>query len=169
MSQMEILQAKPDDLIEILFLIRQCVKDMNLKGMKHWNSSYPGTEDISKDLSNEAIYLVKDKGICLGMVTINEVQPDDYKDIKWSDNNSKVLYMKRMAVHPYWQGKGIGKMLVEFTEEYGKKNDYSSIRLDTLSSNQAETKLYTGSEFDEVGNFYSTFQKTPFTCYEKKI
>ena len=117
MSQMEILQAKPDDLIEILFLIRQCVKDMNLKGMKHWNSSYPGTEDISKDLSNEAIYLVKDKGICLGMVTINEVQPDDYKDIKWSDNNSKVLYMKRMAVHPYWQGKGIGKMLVEFTED----------------------------------------------------
>ena len=107
---MEILQAKQIDLIEILFLVRECVKDMNSRGMKHWNSSYPGTDDVTKDLNKESIYLVKDIGICLGMVTINELEPDDYKDIKWSDNNSKILYMKRMAVHPYWQDKGIGKM-----------------------------------------------------------
>lgn len=166
---MEIIQAKPDDLIEILFLIRQCVKDMNLKGMKHWNSSYPGTDDITKDLTGEGIYLAKDKGICLGMVTINEVEPDDYKGIRWSDNNSKILYLKRMAVHPDWQGKGVGKMLVEFAEDYAKKNNYSSIRLDTLSSNQLETQLYTSSKYDEVGEFHSIFQKTPFKCYEKKI
>ncbi len=169
MSQMEILLAKPDDLIEILFLIRQCVKDMNAKGMKHWNSSYPGTDDITNDLNNNAIFLVKNLGICLGMMTINEVAPDDYKNIEWSVNNSRILYMKRMAVHPLWQGKGIAEMLVEQAEKYAKDKGYGYLRLDTLSSNEAETKLFASSSFSEVGEFHSTFQKTPFKCYEKKI
>ncbi len=166
---MEILLAKPDDLIEVLFLIRQCVKDMNARGMKHWNSSYPGTEDIIKDLDKGSIFLVKDKGVCLGMMTINEIEPDEYKDIHWSDNNSRILYMKRLAVNPLFQDRGIAKMLVKFAEKFAKDKGYNYVRLDTLSSNTAETKLFATSHFDEVGEFHSTFQKTPFKCYEKKI
>ena len=166
---MEILQAKRSDLIEILFLIRECVKDMNSKGMKHWNSPCPGIEDIGQDLNKGFIYLVKDKGVCIGMVTLNESEPDEYKGINWSSNNSRILYMKRMAVHPVWQDKGIAEILVKFAEKYGKKKKYKYIRLDTLSSNQAEAKLYASSSYDEVGEFYSSFQKTPFKCYEKKI
>jgi len=166
---MEILQAKQSDLIEILFLVRECVKDMNLKGMKHWNSSYPGVEEIGLDLDRDFIYLVKEKGVCIGMVTLDESEPDEYKGIKWSGNNARILYMKRMAVHPAWQDKGIAEMLVKFAEKYASEKKYNYIRLDTLSSNQAEAKLYTNSSYDEVGEFYSTFQKTPFKCYEKKI
>jgi ribosomal protein S18 acetylase RimI-like enzyme len=166
---MEILQAKQSDLIEILFLVKECVKDMNSKGMKHWNSSYPGVEEIGLDLDKGFIYLVKNKGVCVGMVTLNESEPDEYKGIKWSGNNLKILYMKRMAVHPVWQDKGIAEMLVKFAEKYAGEKKYSYIRLDTLSSNQAEANLYTNGSYDEVGEFYSTFQKTPFKCYEKKI
>jgi ribosomal protein S18 acetylase RimI-like enzyme len=166
---MEILQAKKSDLIEILYLIRECVRDMNSKGMKHWNSSYPGIEDISADLEGGFIYLVKNKGICMGMVTINESEPDEYKGIGWSGDSSKILYMKRMAVHPVWQDKGVAEMLVGFTEKYARDKKYNYIRLDTLSSNQLEANLYTSGRYDEVGEFYSTFQKTPFKCYEKKI
>ena len=166
---MEIHQAKPSDLIEILYLLKECVKDMNTKGMKHWNSSYPGVEDIGNDLSKESIFLVKDKGVCMGMVTLNESEPEDYKSVKWASNDSKILYMKRMAVHPNWQEKGVAEMLVKFAEKYARDNKYKYIRLDTLSSNQSEAKLYISSKYDEVGQFHSTFQRTPFTCYEKKI
>ena len=166
---MEILQAKQSDLIEILFLIKECVRDMNSRGMKHWNSSYPGVEEISADLDNGFIYLVKGKGVCMGMVTLNESEPDEYKGIKWSGDNSKILYMKRMAVHPVWKDKGVAEMLVTFAEKYAKDKKYNYLRLDTLSSNQSEANLYTHSSYDEVGEFYSTFQKTPFKCYEKKI
>ena len=166
---MEILIAKPEDLIEVLFLIRQCVKDMNARGMKHWNSSYPSNDDIIKDLDNNSIFLVKDKGVCLGMMTINEVEPDEYKCIKWADNNSRILYMKRLAVHPLWQDHGIDKMLVDYAQKFAGDKGYQYVRLDTLSSNTAETKLFMSNEFTEVGEFHSTFQKTPFKCYEKKI
>jgi ribosomal protein S18 acetylase RimI-like enzyme len=166
---MEIIQAKQSDLIEILFLIRECVRDMNSRGMKHWNSSYPGVEEISADLDNGFIYLAKERGVCMGMVTLNESEPDEYKGIKWSADSSKILYMKRMAVNPVWEDKGVAEMLVTFAEKYAKDKKYSYIRLDTLSSNQLEAKLYANGNYDEVGEFYSTFQKTPFKCYEKKI
>ncbi len=166
---MEIYKAKPSDLVEILYLLRECVRDMNQKGMKHWNSSYPGIEDIGHDLNKESIFLVKEKGICMGMVTLNESEPEEYRGINWSSNDSKVLYMKRMAVHPNWQEKGVAEMLVRFAENYARENKYNYIRLDTLSSNQSEAKLYANSKYDEVGEFHSTFQKIPFKCYEKKI
>ncbi len=166
---MEIHQAKPSDLIEILYLLKECVKDMNAKGMKHWNSSYPGVEDIDHDLNNESIFLVKDKGVCMGMITLNESEPEEYKCVKWDSNDARILYMKRMAVHPNWHEKGVAELLVNFAEKYARENKYNYIRLDTLSSNQSETKLYTSSKYDEVGQFHSTFQKTPFKCYEKKI
>ena len=166
---MEIQKAKPSDLIEILYLLKECVRDMNQKGMKHWNSSYPGIEDIDHDLNKESIFLVKNKGICMGMVTLNESEPEEYKGINWSSNDSKILYMKRMAVHHNWQDKGVAEMLVKFAEDYARENKYKYIRLDTLSSNQSETKLYSNGKYNEVGQFHSTFQKTPFKCYEKKI
>ena len=166
---MEIHRAKPSDLIEILYLLKECVKDMNTKGMKHWNSCYPGIEDIGHDLSKESIFLVKNKGICMGMVTLNETEPEEYKGINWSSNDSRILYMKRMAVHPNWQDKGVAEMLVKFAEDYARENKYKYIRLDTLSSNQYETKLYSNGKYNEVGQFHSTFQKIPFKCYEKKI
>jgi ribosomal protein S18 acetylase RimI-like enzyme len=166
---MEIQKAKSSDLIEILYLLKECVRDMNQKGMKHWNSSYPGIEDIDRDLNKESIFLIKDKGICMGMVTLNEIEPEEYKGIHWSSNDSKTLYMKRMAVNPIWQDKGIAEMLVKFAEKYARENKYNYIRLDTLSSNQSEAKLYANGNYNEVGEFHSTFQKTPFKCYEKKI
>ncbi len=166
---MEIQKAKPSDLIEILYLLKECVRDMNQKGMKHWNSCYPGIEDIDHDLNKESIFLVKNKGICMGMITLNESEPEEYKEINWSSNDSKILYMKRMAVHPNWQDRGVAEMLVKFAEDYARENKYKYIRLDTLSSNQSENKLYSNGKYNEVGQFHSSFQKTPFKCYEKKI
>ena len=41
---MEIQQASSADFVEVLFLVKQCVKDMNNKGLKQWNSSNPSPE-----------------------------------------------------------------------------------------------------------------------------
>ncbi len=80
---MNILLAKDTDLIEILYLLRVCVLDMNMKGLKHWNSACPGAEQMQKDLDNKSIYLVKDRGVCKGMITLDEQEPDDYKACKF--------------------------------------------------------------------------------------
>ncbi len=166
---MEIFQAKPIDLIELLYLLRICISDMNAKGMKHWNSAYPGADNIQKDLDNGSIYLVKDKGICKGMVTLNENEPDDYKQLNLPSENRKPLYLQHMAVHPRWQGKGIAKLMIEFSQKLAKEKGFDCIRLDVFKPSDHARQLYEKQAFKEVASFQAAYQKIPFVCYEKQL
>jgi ribosomal protein S18 acetylase RimI-like enzyme len=166
---MEIRKAIPSDLVEILFLLRVCIKDMNEKGMKQWNSAHPETSIIRKNLDEGFIYLLKDNGVCKGMVTLTSEVPADHAGSEFSDSSGKVLYMQWMTVHPYWQGQGIAKMLLDFGEEYARKNKFKTIQIDVFSKHDLAQQLCHKNEFTEVGKFHSAFQKIPFICYEKAI
>jgi len=166
---MEIMQAKDLDFIEILYLLRVCILDMNQKGLKHWNSVYPGPDIVKDDLAKATIYLVKDQGICKGMVTLDSVEPEDYKGIQWPNPARKPLFLHRLAVHPNWQGQGIARMLLNFAEEHAVKNGYDALRIDVNSISTHARNLCKKQEFNEAGSFFSVFQQQPFICYDKKI
>jgi GNAT superfamily N-acetyltransferase len=166
---MEIIQAQDTDLIEILYLLRVCILDMNQNGLQHWNSVYPGPDIIQKDLSRSSIYLMKDKGVCKGMVTLDAEEPDDYKGIPWTSEARKPLFIHRMAVHPNWQGQGIAGELMAFAEEFARKNSYDAIRIDVFSDSVHARNLCLKNSFNEAGTFLSFFQQQPFICYDKKI
>jgi len=166
---MEIVQAKPTDLIEILYLLKVCILDMNKKGLRHWNSAFPGRERIQQDLDCGSIYLVKDKGVCKGMVTLNEIEPDDYKEVAFPSEKHKPLYLQNMAVHPKWQGQGIAKMMVDFAQNIAKEKGFDSIRLDVFQPSAGARQLYEKQNFKEVASFLSAYQKIPFVCYEKQL
>ena len=166
---MEIIQAKDNDLIEILYLLKVCILDMNKKGLKHWNSAYPEVESIQRDLDRRAIYLLKDRGVCKGMLTLNDSEPEEYNQVNWPDKTSRSLYLHRMAVHPKWQGVGLAKRLVEFADNYARSNGYHSIRLDVFSPSERARQLYEKQDYHEIGVFNAAYQKVPYVCYEKKL
>jgi ribosomal protein S18 acetylase RimI-like enzyme len=166
---MDILQAKETDLIEILYLLKVCILDMNLKGLKHWNSAYPDAKIMERNLENGFIYLAKDKGVCKGMVTLNEDTPADYFEIDFSSGCQKPLYLQYMAVHPRWQRLGIAKLLIEFAAKLAKEKKFDCIRLDVFKPSENARQLYEKYSFKEVSPFLSEYQKIPFVCYEKQI
>ena len=166
---MEINQAKPTDLIEILFLLKVCTLDMNAKGMKHWNSAYPGADIIKNDLLNGSIFLIKDKGVCKGMVTLNDREPEDYKDLVFENSKHKPPYLQNMAVHPRWQGMGIATQLVNFAQEFARNNGFDCIRLDVFKPSERARQLYEKQSFKEISSFQASYQKIPFVCYEKQL
>ncbi len=166
---MEIILAKPTDLIEILYLLKVCVLDMNKKGLKHWNSTYPDPGQIQLDLKSACIYLVKDRGVCKGMVTLNDIEPTDYKQINFSSGKKRPLYLQNMVVHPKWQGQGIAKRMVEFAMNLAKEKGFDAIRLDVFRPSEKARQLYEKQSFKEIGSFNSAYQKIPFVCYEKQL
>lgn len=166
---MKIIRAKDNDLIEILYLLKVCILDMNKKGLKHWNSAYPDVESIQKDLLRGSIFLLKDRGVCKGMLTLNDSEPDEYRDISWPDKSSRPLYLHRMAIHPEWQGLGLAKRLINFADDYARKNDYQCIRLDVFSPSDHARQLYENQDFHEIGIFHAHYQKVPYVCYEKQV
>jgi len=163
---MPVIQASEKYLMDVMFLLRKCVEDMNRRDMFHWNNSYPSSRIILDDIRNGTLYIYMENGVCRGMIVINESPADEYADIGWKTDPENVLIVHRLAVNPVFQGKGIGRKLMEFAVQYAVESGYSSIRLDVIGSNQEANKLYRGMGFRKAGSFRFPFQETPFNCFE---
>jgi putative acetyltransferase len=66
----------------------------------------------------------------------------------------EVAELKRMFVQPQYQGKGIGKMLLEKSLALARQCGYKKIRLDTLNYMQPAIKLYKANGFYEIPAYY---------------
>ena len=59
---------------------------------------------------------------------------------------------------------------MDFAEEYAKKNQFKTVRLDTFSQNKRNNKFYKSREYIKLGDVFFPMQsKYPFHCYEKII
>jgi GNAT superfamily N-acetyltransferase len=166
---MEIIQAKSADLVEILYLLKVCSRDMNSKGLRHWSSAFPAAEQINRHIDEGHTYLVKDKGVCKGMMTLDSREPEDYRQMNLSLDNCKPLFIYCMAVHPNWQGKGIARMMIDYAQEMAGKNGFTSIRLDIYQTSEEARQLCEKLSFKEIGSFQANFQRIPYVCYEKQL
>jgi GNAT superfamily N-acetyltransferase len=166
---MEIIQAKSNDLVEILYLLKVCTRDMNSRGLRHWNSAFSPAEQIDRDVLDGHIYLVKDRGVCKGMVTLNETEPEDYRQMNLSSVDCKPLFVYCMAVHPTWQGKGIARMMIDYAQKMAKKNGFTCIRLDIYQTSEDARQLCEKLSFKEIGSFQANYQRIPYVCYEKQL
>jgi hypothetical protein len=166
---MEIKKASSIDLVDVLYLLKQCVIEMNKKGLKQWNLAHPSSEVIKDDIEKGTLYVYREMGITQGMINLSEEAPAEYKEISWKGKSDKVLYINRFAVHPLWKDSEVSVNLIDFAEKYAKDNKYTSVRVDVLDTYPANEDFFASRDFTHAGNFHSEFQKMPYTCFEKNM
>lgn len=82
------------------------------------------------------------------------------KNLGWEKgivcDNSEVLTPHALAVNPDFQGKGIGKIVVENILDVAKMENKKAVRLDVLGECKTAERLYTscGFHFIEANNMY---------------
>jgi predicted GNAT family N-acyltransferase len=107
-------------------------------------------EDLSKDKEDVILAAVADSGVigCLMITTID----------------SKKLKLRQMAVYDGWQGKGIGKMLMQAAEQYAAGSGYDKIVLHArkvaMGFYEALGYMVTSDEFEEVGVPHFVMEKS---------
>ncbi len=69
------------------------------------------------------------------------------------DIDNKVVELKRMFVMPEHQGKGYGRLLLEYAISYAKGQQYNKICLDTRKQFSAAQHLYRSSGFQETEKY----------------
>ncbi|HSH50432.1 MAG TPA: GNAT family N-acetyltransferase [Bacteroidales bacterium] len=164
---MHIQKAIPENLIEIMYLLRQCIEDFNENNIYQWNVSYPDTFRLIQEIENGSLYLMINKGVPVATITFDEKQHEVFNDVVWKNNKGKFIVIHRIAVFPTWQRKGIGQKLIEFVERFAQENNYKSVRLDVTSANEKLIELYKKLGFSQTGDILYPKQKIPFKCLEK--
>jgi len=150
---------------EIMKLIARATATLDEKGIPQWDEIYPDRGTIARDLESETLYGLMDENTIAGILVLNEKQDREYSEVAWALDDEKPLVLHRLCLCPDYQGRGLSKVMMEFVEDYARKNGYRSIRLDAFTLNPISLSLYRSRGFAARGEV--SFRKGRFICFEK--
>jgi ribosomal protein S18 acetylase RimI-like enzyme len=165
---MSVSLAKEADLVEVMYLLKVCTFDLSSQGCLYWHFVIPQVVD---DLKKEKLFMLRKNEVCLGIMTLEENTSEEYKNVKWQSNGSRVLTVYRLIVHPKWNRKetGIKDQLLKFAEDYAKQNGYEAIRIDVFGDNNDAIEMFRQMKYLQAGEIHMPYQTTPFICFEKLL
>lgn len=114
---------------------------------------YPTRETAEKSFANGSLYVMEENGEICASIIINKIQPAEYGNIKWKCNAraDEVLVIHLLCVRPSQAGRGIGKAMVQFAIDEGKRLNCKAVRLDTGEQNKPAVALYKKMGFELAG------------------
>ena len=160
--------AEINDINDIMKMIHDCANDLIGKNIFQWNEKYPSRDIFLSDIEKKNLFILKKNSGIIGCIALSHEKDIEYTDVKWLTKDDKNLYLHRLAVDPKFQKKGIGKLLMDFAEDYARNNKFISVRLDTFSKNERNNRFYKSRKYTKLDDVYFPNQSEfPFHCYEK--
>jgi predicted amidohydrolase/ribosomal protein S18 acetylase RimI-like enzyme len=168
-QSLSVEKAKIQDLNEIFAIYESARKYLDSIKIFQWTDYYPTIARIGLDIQQGHLYTLRLENEIVGAIILNEEQDEAYQTIDWQFDDEKVLVIHRLAVKAERQGSGLAKKLMDFTEDFAQKNQYTSIRLDVYSVNENAVKMYLKRDYLIRGKASFNERKYPFYCMEKKV
>lgn len=105
----------------------------------HWIPPY-SKKAIRKDCDTKSVVLVKDEDLQEFTSTFQMLVKAD-----------RSLYVRKVATHPKYAGRGIGKENLLFMEQFGRQKGCTKICLEVYVKSKAAVSFYLHNGFVEVG------------------
>lgn len=153
---MDIVKAKKEDINGIMEVIQGAKKFLRSMEVDQWQGEEPNRQMILKDIEDGDSYLVKDGSKVVASFYFGLKGEETYEKI-YEGNwiyQGQYITIHRMAVHPSYGGKGIGQMIFNYIEDYGRKNKIGSIRIDTHRDNKPMQGLIKKFNYNYCGIIY---------------
>lgn len=114
---------------------------------------YPTRETAEKGIADGNLYVMERDGEICASIIADQVQPAEYDNIKWKygAKPDEVFVVHLLCVRPSKAGCGIGRDMVLFAIEEGKKRGCRTVRLDTGEQNKPAVGLYKKLGFELAG------------------
>ena len=122
-----IRSANISDIDPILDITKSCALHMIDNGIFQWNEHYPDKASFINDVGNEELFVYSVNEKVVGCISLCNEMDEVYKPVHWKTINDNNLYVHRLAVHPDFQKKGLGKSMMDFAENYANDNRYISV------------------------------------------
>ena len=144
--------ARPEDLDEIMALIRAAIENMERRGIHQWCEYYPTRDDFAQDIAGGALRAgVVDGRIAL-IYALNHDCDAEYFACSWAQPERPWLVLHRLCVHPDFQGGGLAGQALRRIFREARDSGARSLRLDVFSQNPAALHLYTKAGFAPTGH-----------------
>ncbi|GEM_PF-86287 len=167
--QLEFRKGTLSDLDELYLLYKEGRLALDQQGIFQWNDIYPGRTTISEDLAAGDLHLLTFGHEIIGSVVLNDEQSPQYKSINWEMKEGRVLVIHRLVIHPKYHSLGYATRMMDYSEAYGEKQGYSSIRLDVYTKNPIAIRFYKKRYYQLRGDVEFAGRSYPFHCMEKRI
>lgn len=155
---MEILLAKESQLLEVLYIIRECAQQLFDKGVKSWHNTHVDYSEISEDIKNKYVFIFFLKKIPVGTITIKP------------DLSSKgVSNIDRLAIFPHFQRRGFAKAMIDFAETQSRAQGYTTLRGTIPVDDQSLCKLLEEKGFSNLGVAHHIPNELVKILFEKKL
>ena len=153
------------ELPEVTQFYAEVTSDLRKKGIDQWDRFYPNRFVMKNDLKNGTLFGIKEEKQLIGAIVLDKNENKQYMKLQWNDHSGRPLIIHRLAVHPIHQGKGLGKRLLNFAEEYALKKGYTSIRMDVYSQNPGAVRMYERAGYQVRGTITFPFRKVPYLLF----
>ncbi|HPA98640.1 MAG TPA: GNAT family N-acetyltransferase [Bacilli bacterium] len=152
---MQFRLAEKQDLIEIIKMYKEVVKNMNANGLQIWDESYPFAF-FESDIQNKQFYVLEEDNKIISAVAMCDKHIGENVG-KWENVNAKAFYLSRFAVDPDYLKQGIGSLMVNKIKEIAKELGAQYLRLFVVIINKRATQFYEKNGFRKVEGILDTF------------
>lgn len=166
MAQVEVRQARIEDIEPLVELVRECIDGMRRRGIDQWDEIYPDRATLEGDVAEAAAFVATLQGTLVGMAVLNERQEPEYGDVPWL-YGGRAGVIHRMMVSPAVEGTGVARLLIERLEAQARTLGFDSIRLDAFTHNPRAIEFYQLAGYRNAGPVL--FRKGAFICFEKCV
>lgn len=164
---MDIVSLQLQDRKSVMNLYNSVTRHLRENGIYQWDRFYPNRFVIHNDLKKGHLFGMKQEGAVIAAVVVDESQSSKYEQVNWQDRHGKPACIHRLAVHPDYQGRGLGKKLLRFAEQHIVSQGCSSIRLDVYSANETALEMYQRAGYKQSGTVQFPLRSKPYYCFEK--
>lgn len=166
---MNIQLVLSDNLPSVLKISKKIKIDLKKQNNDQWKWIYPNRSNYKADIKNGTMHGITDGNELIAVVTLDDIQSQQYQTLNWSDKEGKPCCIHRLAVDPDHQGKGLGKLLLQYIENLAIQKGYTSVRIDVYKINETAKALYTRNGYKEIGEVRYPLRKHSYITMEKQL
>lgn len=137
--------AKIENLNELENLLNAGKKHMDDQGISQWDSKYPSSCHLEKDIKNKEVYIQKGNNKIVSMATYSK---EPFYEMK--KDFSTIRYIKRVVTLPSEVGKGLTTKMLNNLFFKAKEEKINRIYISTSESNYIMQRVIEKTGFKKV-------------------
>ena len=157
-STVEIKLAKENQLLEVMYIVRECAEQLAETGINLWHDMSCESPKILDDIKQNQVFLAARNRVPLATITL-----------KPNKERKDAALIDRLAIFPFFQKKGLATQMLAFAEEWASNNDFTTLCATVPTEDKPVVDLLERTGFANRGPAPESSEEFVQVVFEKEL